>query len=722
MRRDARNLLGVVTAHNRTQLRWIVGLRSGVGVALPLLVGALSGEVSHAIVVAVGALVAGFGSSAATPHTRLRTMILATLWMSIATWFATITGSSLALTLVVCVISGFASGMMVAVSPTAAQVGLLATDAMVIFAAFPAGAAGATQQMLLVLLGGSLQVALLIVHDRIWPEACERQSVVDVLQRLARFGRERSRRDELLVVQALLAAEAQIGDSRRAASARDFWLDVLEQVERVRQYLSTLLLSERIVRSETGRAPAWDDAFATVAERCERLAHAYQMVAPHGPAAVADGRAEREQGPSFEQEPSLALNQPLFDAVGAPTDAATREAMRQFADLSAALVRLEGLAHGTAPTARHSVAKMATFWPPMRTLLATVRANLTLRSSACRHALRLAIALGIAVALYRGIPLARGYWVPMTALLVLKPDYASTFGRGLARIAGTLIGVIAATGLVLIPDPSHAFNLLWIVLLGAGMYAVINFNYALFSAFVTAEIVILLSFFEHVAPLAAAADRTLDTIVGSALALLIFMFFPTWQRSSLTTVLADFMAANRRYLCSILALIAGDRNAPAASAICADSPASTSQARTAIRLARANAVAVIEQAQSEPGARAATLQPAVALLMTLHRSVDALVSLEAHIQRQKLPPGSLTSSADDDSALGFCEQLAGVYAELEAHLRAPHPPEFTSDAAPVHAHTLRLVADQSQRSWDDDYLRVLSGRLARNAASLARLS
>lgn len=68
----------------------------------------------------------------------------------------------------------------------------------------------------------------------------------------------------------------------------------------------------------------------------------------------------------------------------------------------------------------------------------TLKANVTLRSSAFRHAIRLSGTLTVAVLLYRFLHLPRGYWIPLTALIILKPDFFTTFSRGSARILGTL--------------------------------------------------------------------------------------------------------------------------------------------------------------------------------------------------------------------------------------------------------------------------------------------
>jgi uncharacterized membrane protein YccC len=77
--------------------------------------------------------------------------------------------------------------------------------------------------------------------------------------------------------------------------------------------------------------------------------------------------------------------------------------------------------------------------PPFRDAIHTLRANLTLASTAFRHALRLAAGVAIAVIAAHALSLPRGYWIALTVLLVLKPEFHETFTRGVARIAGRAI-------------------------------------------------------------------------------------------------------------------------------------------------------------------------------------------------------------------------------------------------------------------------------------------
>ena len=73
-----------------------------------------------------------------------------------------------------------------------------------------------------------------------------------------------------------------------------------------------------------------------------------------------------------------------------------------------------------------------------------------------RHAVRLAVTLAAAGVLADVLPIQRGYWITLTAALVLRPDFTTTFSRGVARIAGTIVGVVAATAIVVaVPNTPH---------------------------------------------------------------------------------------------------------------------------------------------------------------------------------------------------------------------------------------------------------------------------
>ena len=158
------------------------------------------------------------------------------------------------------------------------------------------------------------------------------------------------------------------------------------------------------------------------------------------------------------------------------------------------------------------------FLPAVRTLWA----NLTPRAEAFRYAVRQGATLGLGAELARLLVLPNGYWVPMTALLVLKPDFRQTFRRGVERVVGTLAGAALASLLVhtLRLDPI-TMGLLIVFFAWLG-YTLVNVNYAVYAVFLTAYIVFLLDF-GGLTPAAVVTHRTLNTALGGGLALLSYV-------------------------------------------------------------------------------------------------------------------------------------------------------------------------------------------------------
>ena len=140
--------------------------------------------------------------------------------------------------------------------------------------------------------------------------------------------------------------------------------------------------------------------------------------------------------------------------------------------------------------------------------------------------MRLSGALIAAGLVYRGLSMGSGYWIPVTVLFVLKPDYGTTMTRGIARAAGTMAGVIIAWAIVTLFSPADGTIVILLGLLAFAAYALFPANYALFSVILTV-LVALLAEFSGGSPVGALADRIVDTAIGTAIALAAITLWPT---------------------------------------------------------------------------------------------------------------------------------------------------------------------------------------------------
>lgn len=150
-------------------------------------------------------------------------------------------------------------------------------------------------------------------------------------------------------------------------------------------------------------------------------------------------------------------------------------------------------------------------------------------NSAIPYSLRLAATIGISTEIYRRLHYPSGYWIPMTALLVLKPGLTDTVSRAIARMLGTMCGAIAVSFLLAHVHASSIALAAGATLFAWLAYGFLNVNYALFTTAVTGYIVFLLALNEVPGP-TLAARRTFCTAVGGAIALCVRLIVISYRR------------------------------------------------------------------------------------------------------------------------------------------------------------------------------------------------
>src|SRR5258708_9963108 len=118
----------------------------------------------------------------------------------------------------------------------------------------------------------------------------------------------------------------------------------------------------------------------------------------------------------------------------------------------------------------------------------------------------------------------------MTIVLVLKPEFAVTFSRGVLRIFGTLAGLLLATGLFHFL-PIHTAT--EILLIGIFMFFarwIGPANYGIFGVAISALIVLLISI-SGIAPKEVIAARGMNTIIAGAFSLLAYTAWPNCEKN-----------------------------------------------------------------------------------------------------------------------------------------------------------------------------------------------
>lgn len=153
-------------------------------------------------------------------------------------------------------------------------------------------------------------------------------------------------------------------------------------------------------------------------------------------------------------------------------------------------------------------------------------------NSALPYSLRLAITLGVSTEIYHQLHFSSGYWIPMTALLVLKPGITDTANRAIARLFGTLAAAILVSFCLAHTNPSPIVLAAFTLLFAWLSYGTVNVNYALFSVCITGYIIFLLSLNSVPGPVIA-QRRAISTAIGGALALTVRLVVISYRKKLL---------------------------------------------------------------------------------------------------------------------------------------------------------------------------------------------
>lgn len=624
----AQSFWRLLTKFDSSKMSAYRALRNAAGVVLPLIGGFALGMPRGGLVVASSALNVAFSDGSDPYARRAKRMISSSVLCAIGVTAGGLAEPHAALAIIVATLWAFAAGMLVALGTTASDLSSISLVTLLVYAAYPLTPRQALISGVLALGGGLLQTALSVA---LWPVRRyepERRALADFFSTLARTA------ETPLTATATPAASQESDRAQEALSS----LDGEDNIDAVR-YRALLNQAERIRLSLL--------MLARLRLRMERESHAHAAVEivdlALGHAAIAlrtirdslmTGAATDTGADSSVEIPSLSKKlatepapspSPFFAAV-------LKDAVSQMDALAGQLRATRELAAHSTPAGQAAFDKREAAQPlrlQFSGWLETLRANLSLDSSAFRHAIRLAVMVAIGEALGRGFYWRRSYWLPMTIVLVLKPEFTTTFSRGLLRIAGTVAGLLLATTLFHLLPLTVTSQILLIFAFTFLLRWAGPANYGILAIAVSALIVLLIAV-AGISPKDVILARGWNTAAGGALALFAYWVWPTWERTRMSERLAQMLDAYRGYF-HLLA------DAYLRQEIC--EPRELDRTRMTARVTRSNLEASLERLASEPRTTAKQINRLNALLTSTHRFVHSIMALDAGwLQTAIVPP------------------------------------------------------------------------------------
>jgi uncharacterized membrane protein YccC len=617
-----------------------VALRNTAAVVLPLAVGVASGHLGIGLGIAAGALNTMFSDQPGPYRLRMWRMLMAAGAAGISAFAGYTLGGNDVLIALAALLWGIGGGLLVALGTDAGRIGLTSMILLVVTAADPRAPAEAIGPALL-LFGGGLLLTLFSIAA--WPLQRYRPERSALAQLCRELGSSARQHDDSArappVTQALTDVENLLHGSYRARGvAMEAFRVLAEVIERIRLELLALGgLAERahdaqikatLVRLRDYAARMLDAVATALDAGATPLAAA---AASEGFDAALDALGKSRALPVDERDRrTLTIALAHAHALGGQLRAAVRNA--DFAG-----------SRGELRLAEYESRLPGALRP--RNALAILRANLRLSSVAFRHAIRCGVCLALAIVAERALGLSHGYWIPMTTAIVLKPDFAGTFSFGLLRVIGTLLGLALTTALVHFAFGGEWERIVLLAILCFGFRELTTMHYGIGVMLLTGLIVVLLTF-EGISPAETMSARAMGTGLGSALALLAYVVWPTWERGRFRGALADMLDAYRRYFLAVL-----ESN----SRVRAD-------VRSASRSARTNAQASLDRLRGEPLRDPRLLAVAEGIFANANRFVRAAMSLEAI----RLGSGTLPAQ---EQAMAFAAQVDANLTRLAQCLR-----------------------------------------------------
>ncbi|KPC63131.1 FUSC family protein [Streptomyces enissocaesilis] len=522
-----------------TRLEPLLALRTAAGVGLVIGAALWLASPAFAASAALGAFSAGTATFQRTWRPRKVIALGAGAGLALSTFVGYLAAGRLVTFLPLLAVWAFAAGMAWALGSTAGIVAATTVGSMLVTVTLPTSIGPALEHAGVIALGGVAQAVLILLFPiRRW--GAHRDALADALAAVADYARR------------LQHEPAAPFDPEPLMTARDAAAVTPSQARtRPPALHGPRGLAERIV--PVVAALADPDVGAPVEgpgrDRVRELLSAA--------ADILDAAARSIRRGTPTEVPPRSADVLSLDGQDEMLEGHARQAADELVKLLAETLEVAGGvgAREKAPASSDPASAQLLVRPTMFRLLPVVtravRRELRRDSPVFRHAVRLAAVATLGYLIASPLPVGHGYWAPIASVMVMRPDFHRTYARAVGRLAGTLVGVALATGMVRAIGPdAHLFGALTVVSASLS-YTLLRTGYAYSQCFTAAYVVFLLGMGGH-AWEQTVPERVVLTLLGGALAMLAYVVFPAWETPRLPGRLADWLAANGRYAAAVL--------------------------------------------------------------------------------------------------------------------------------------------------------------------------
>lgn len=255
--------------------------------------------------------------------------------------------------------------------------------------------------------------------------------------------------------------------------------------------------------------------------------------------------------------------------------------------------------------------------------------NLNLNSPIFRHSLRISVVSVIGYALGMLLNLQNSYWILLTIIVIMRPNYGFTQTRFRQRTIGTLIGGGLAFLIVLLTQNTTLFAILAIVSFVIG-FSMVQRNYKAAATFITMEVLFLYGLLNPDV-ISVIRFRIMDTLIGAGLSVAgNYLLWPLWEIKSIDKSLEDIIKASKKYLNKIAEFYNQKGEVSTEYKL----------ARKEAFLAIANLSSAFQRMAQEPKSQQKNLDKIYGLVMLNNTFISAVASLGTYIVHNPTTPAT----------------------------------------------------------------------------------